>query len=107
MFLGWSGNAASLENPMVITVSSNRTIFANFTKQPKLTVTATPELLHSAGLRLTASGDPDETYHLESSTNLVNWLFLTSVTNTFGTAQFTDTAATNTPRLFYRAKRIE
>jgi hypothetical protein len=43
------------------------------------------------------------TYLVQSSTDLVNWLPTALVLNTNGTAQFIDTAATNSSGRFYRA----
>ena len=44
----------------------------------------------------------DARYVLEASTNLVNWTKLMSRTSAGGTAQYTDTRATNYTKRFYR-----
>jgi len=37
-----------------------------------------------------------------STTNLPNWYFLTTLTNTYGTIQFTDPEALTNNSIFYR-----
>ena len=51
-----------------------------------------------------AFSEPDAgaRYLLEASTNLVTWTKLMARTSAGGTAQFTDTRATNYTRRFYR-----
>lgn len=105
-FLGWSGDASSPANPLTTTVTSNRIIYANFTKRPVLAANPSSTALFNEGARILISGDPGDVYQLESSTNLVQWPVLTTSTNTFGTAEFIHTAATNAPKMFYRAKRL-
>jgi len=52
-------------------------------------------------LQLTAA--TNFTYLIQSSTNLVNWTPTALLLNTNGTAQFTDSAVTNSDARFYRA----
>lgn len=105
-FLGWSGDASGVVNPLITTVSSNKIIYANFTKRPSLTATASPNILFTEGIKLVVTGDPGDEYQMEASTNLTQWSVLTTLTNTYGTSEFTHTAATNAPRFFYRAKLL-
>ena len=51
---------------------------------------------------LTATGQTNLRYVFEASTNLAQWTKVGVRTNLTGTAEFTDSAATNLPRLFYR-----
>jgi hypothetical protein len=57
----------------------------------------------SSGLQISIT-EPDATarYILEGSTNLVNWTKLMARTSAGGTAQYTDTRATNYTKRFYR-----
>jgi hypothetical protein len=52
---------------------------------------------------LTLQGLPGQIYQIESSTNLMNWSLLGSVTASNTPVLFLDSAAANQPRRFYRA----
>jgi len=51
------------------------------------------------------SGAPGLTYEIDASSNLLNWLSVTSLIPTSSPFQFSDPAATNVPQTFYRAVR--
>jgi hypothetical protein len=53
--------------------------------------------------RVTLTGLPGQTYSIQASTNLQQWLTITNVTLTTPAGQFVDTSATNFPLRFYRA----
>ncbi len=53
--------------------------------------------------RFTLLGEAGGSYTIQASSNLVNWIALTNVVSTTGTNQFTDPAAPNFNRRFYRA----
>ena len=53
-------------------------------------------------IQFSLSGVPGDVYHVLASTNLLDWQPIATVTNMDGTIQFTDTAATNYSRRFYR-----
>ena len=42
-------------------------------------------------------------FRIETGTNLVNWATIATLTNSTGSTQFIDPAATGFPRRFYRA----
>lgn len=105
-FLGWSGDAVGSQNPLATIVNSNRTIFANFTTRPQLTISPSGSL-QTEGPQLTILGNAGEAYRLESSTNLSQWATVTNLTNSYGSVQFTDSGATNKPQILYRAGRLE
>jgi hypothetical protein len=52
---------------------------------------------------LVLSGPPGGSVTILRSSNLVNWVTLTNLTNPSGTLQFTDTTTPNVPHQFYRA----
>jgi len=53
------------------------------------------------------TGQRDETYQIQASTNLVDWpMVYTKTADSSGKIQFTDTAATNYVHRLYRAKWI-
>jgi hypothetical protein len=102
-FLGWSEAASGNENRLVVTMTSNVVLTANFTKRPRLHGEGYPELLSQDGFRVTLTGEWGTPYRIDGSTNLVEWIALTTLTNWFGTVQFTDGEGTNLPCRFYRA----
>lgn len=61
--------------------------------------------LFTNGFPLNIALEIGQTYRIEASTNLVNWLMLTNFTSTAGTLQFLDSAATNNARTYYRVVR--
>ena len=59
----------------------------------------------SAGAKLTMSGIPNQVYQIQTSTDLVNWTNLNSVTaDATGIIEYLDAAATEYPHRFYRAE---
>ena len=62
-----------------------------------------PQSLTESGFQLSLTGAAGLPYAIEASTNLLNWMPLTTVTNASRTAALTDPDATNYPRRFYRA----
>ncbi|MGA2248492.1 MAG: hypothetical protein ABSH48_26290, partial [Verrucomicrobiota bacterium] len=57
------------------------------------------------GVHLTMAGTPGDTYQIQASTNVVNWVNLYSITaDSLGMIQLQDPTATNQPKRFYRAK---
>ena len=53
-------------------------------------------------LQFSFTGAPGPGYTVQSSSNLVNWITLATLTNTNGTVLFNDTVNTNSPTEFYR-----
>ena len=102
-FIAWSGSATGTENPLLVTISSNMVIHANFTERPTLRVGTPLEGLFENVFRLTILGEFGTNYSVLVSTNLLDWTAVGTVTNTYGTVQFTDPSATNSPQ-FYRAE---
>ena len=101
-FLGWSGAASGSQNPLVVTMDSSKVITASFTQRPWLGVEPNPELLRQDGFRLTLTGEFGTVYQILGSTDLSAWTPLATVTNDWGTVQFTDGAGTNHSPRFYR-----
>jgi len=78
----------------------------NVAAKQLLTVTEPPLLqagLTNGSLRLLLTGSIGLAYEVESSTNLVEWTSLGTITNTTRTMQFVDSVAANQPQRFYRA----
>lgn len=102
-FIGWSGAASGSQNPLTVTMNSNKVITASFTKRPWLHGEGNPDLLRQDGFRLTLTGEFGAVYQLFGSPDLSDWTALGTVSNAWGTVQFTDPAGTNQPWRFYRA----
>jgi hypothetical protein len=102
-FLGWTGAVSGSENPLVVTMNSNKVITASFTKRPWLYGEGNPDLLRQDGFRLTLTGEFGVAYQIIGSTDWSGWTLLGTVTNDWGTVQFTDGAGTNLPQRLYRA----
>jgi uncharacterized repeat protein (TIGR02543 family) len=105
-FLGWAGDASGTSSPLSITMDHNRVITANFTRKPLLTANAVSNCLTDEGFRVTLDGEFGGVYQIDSSTGLVNWAPLMTVTNPFGKVQFVDPGGTSAPRSFYRAEQV-
>jgi hypothetical protein len=95
-----------MQNPLAVTMNASKMITANFTKQPSLRVGTSLEGLVEDGFRLTLTGEFGASYAILGSTNLLDWATIGTGTNTYGTVQFTDPAATNLPACFYRALNL-
>jgi len=102
-FRTWSGDASGTQNPLPVSMNASKTITATFTRKPLLSVAAPLGGLFEDGFRLTLMGEFGGEYSILSSTNLWDWLPSGTVTNSYGTAQFTDPAAANLRARFYRA----
>ena len=61
-------------------------------------------LLAQKQVRMVVSGPTGNSVTVFWSSNLVDWVALTNLTNTAGTLQVTDTSASNVPQRFYRAR---
>lgn len=105
-FLGWTNDASGTNNPLIVAMTTNKLITANFTKRSALTDTAPLGGMTAGGLRLLLAGELGGRFQLEASTNLTNWAALTLLTNLTGRTQFTDPGGTNTPIRFYRAVQL-
>jgi uncharacterized repeat protein (TIGR02543 family) len=101
LFTGWTGDIITSENPLNISINQNMVVYANFTQRPKLS----GQTLDENGFQFTISGgDYGASFQIEQSTNFLDWIPLSTVTNSFGSAQFLDPIQTNSPPdSFYRA----
>lgn len=105
-FLGWTGDANGMENPLVVTMNSNWVIAASFSKRPRLEGEGNPDWLNQNGFRLALTGELGEAYQVFGSTDWSEWVPLGTVTNDWGTMRFVDGTGTNLPQRFYRAVRV-
>jgi hypothetical protein len=102
-FVEWTGDADGAQNPLQTVMSASKVINATFTTRPSLRVSTCLEGLVEDGFRLTVLGEFGTVYDIPASTNLSEWTVAGSVTNTYGTVQFTDPQGTSLPHRFYGA----
>ena len=103
-FLGWTGDAAGSDNPLLITLAQAKTITANFSASPRLKLERLIGPFIDEGLRFTLTGLIGERYRLDVSTNLNSWSELQTFTNNLGALQWTEPPPTNSFQRFYRAQ---
>jgi hypothetical protein len=106
IFLGWSGDATGNSNPLGITMTTSKTIIANFSSSARLTAVPPLEGVFNDGFRFTLHGEYNRNYQIDVSTNLPDWSSLAVLTNYYDQVQFLDVAATNGPIRLYRALRL-
>ncbi len=106
-FIGWSGDASGTSNPLGITMNASKVITANFTRKSLLTVTPPQGGVTDQGFQFTLDGDFGGVYRIDSSTSVVSWLPMMTVTNAYGRLQFLDPQGTNSSRMFYRAVQLQ
>ena len=105
-FIDWSGDAGGTNSPLIVLMNQSKTITANFTRHPRLTVLSGLDALNEQGFRLTLTGEFGGHYRIDGSTNLADWTEQVALTNTYGSTQFADVSATNLPRRFYKAVKV-
>jgi hypothetical protein len=102
-FLGWSGDAAGVENPLFLVLNGSKSVQAHFSKIPSLQAGPCFGGWSETGFRLTLNGDWGSRYTLERSSNLQDWIPVLDVTNSFGSSHVVDVSATNQTLRAYRA----
>ena len=100
-FLNWSGDASGTQNPLSVTMTSSKTIYANFSLNHTLSLRLEPGGLNE-GVDLTLNGEIGKAYRVDTSINLTNWVTLFSVTNLVGTVNYIDTNTSNFNTRYYR-----
>ena len=105
-FLGWGGDASGTANPLTVLADANKVVTASFTKRPWLAGEGNPALLTQEGFRVTLTGEFGAAYEILGSTDFSGWTPLGTVTNTWGTVQFTDSAGATNAHRVYRARLL-
>jgi hypothetical protein len=103
VFLGWSGDASGSQNPLMVSMNTNKVIYGRFSQNPTLNVHSPYDGLKPSGFQFAISGVYGAHYRVDGSTDLAQWAALGVVTNVFGTVEFNDTGALGAPYRFYRA----
>ena len=88
----------------VIEYSGNQGIWeVTFPASPADVTLSSPALRTNGSFGFNIAGAPGLIYQIDASTNLLNWLSVTSLIPTNSPFQFSDPAPANTPNKFYRA----
>jgi hypothetical protein len=94
---------------VVLTNSGNMAPVVN-TTFPVLVVPAPylrdPQVLPGGQVEMKLTGNPNQAYEIQISSNLVNWSALTTFVYTNGLMPFTDSTAVGVPNRFYRARQV-
>ena len=101
-FLGWTGDASGTQNPLTVTVTTNRTITATFTHRLSLGIQPWPGPTPHRGFLLQLAGAEGNTCLVQTSPDLAAWQPLTTLTISNTAVQFIDVAVTNHSPRFYR-----
>jgi hypothetical protein len=103
-FVNWSGDASGAQNPLPVTLTKSKTIYANFSKSGALSFQPLGLRSLSDGFELTLNGEFGTAYRIDGSTNLTTWVPLITLTNSLGTLQYIDYSTSNNfSDRFYRA----
>jgi uncharacterized repeat protein (TIGR02543 family) len=103
-FLGWAGDASGTQNPLTVTVPTNRTITATFTRRLSLAIQPWPGQTPRRGFLLQLAGAEGNTCLVQTSPDLAAWQPLTTLTISNTAVQFIDVAVTNHSPRFYRGE---
>ena len=101
-FLGWSGDATGGDNPLVLVLDQSKSVLAHFSKEAWLSAAPCLGGRSETGFRFSLMGDWGSRYVVQQSSNMVDWTPILELTNSFGTTQLLDPAATNKGSRFYR-----
>jgi uncharacterized repeat protein (TIGR02543 family) len=99
-FLGWTGDATGVTNPLSLVVNGSETITAHFSRSPVLAIASA-----GATIQLQVTGVPGDSYQIQTSDDLVHWLPLTNLINFSGTISCSDAWSPSGSKL-YRAAII-
>ncbi len=101
-FLGWTGDASGTQNPLTVTLTTNKTITATFTHRLGLTIQPWPGPTQRRGFLFLLTGDEGNTCLVQTSPDLADWQPLTTLTISNTVVQFIDVGVTNHSPRFYR-----
>ena len=103
-FVRWSGDAAGMNPVTAVTLDESKLATAHFSKTPQLITDPCHIGYNSEGFYATLSGAWGTRYNIHFTDLLGSWHPLLTLTNSYGTTQFYDPAATNVSQRFYRAE---
>jgi hypothetical protein len=98
----WTGGVTGTNNPVAVAVTNNLEVLAVFAPSHRLGVGAEQDL--TTGFWLLVDGEPGVAYVIETSSGLVAWTPLITITNSGGPVQYLDKQARSISRRFYRLR---
>ncbi len=98
----WTGGVTGTNNQVAVTVTNDLTVVALFLPSYRLLVSEKQDL--SAGFHLLAEGEVGVSYVIETSSGLLSWSLLTTMTNTGNPMEYLDKQARSISRRFYRLR---
>ena len=101
IFLGWTGDASGVTNPMTILMDGSKTLTARF--GPAVEFRPDQSQFGSNGFLLSIKSEPGFIFNLQTSSNLLEWEPVVTLTNPSGSLLYHHSDATNWPTLYYRA----
>ena len=101
VFLGWTGDASGVTNPITVLMDASKTLTARF--GPAVEFRPDQSQLGSNGFLLSIKSEPGVVFGLQASSNLLDWEPVATLTNPSGSLFYLHADATNWPTLFYRA----
>src|SRR4051812_30936403 len=106
VFLSWSGDARGSQTNLTLSMTQSKTITANFSHRPRLSLWDCDGHPFPHGLRFLVHGEIGLRYQLERSSDFSTWSPRLIMTNLSGRLRFEDpTSFTNSQR-FYRGRTI-
>ena len=110
-FTDWTGNITSTNNPVVLTMNSDKTIAAGFSVQTAPTLAAyqlqSPESIRTNGFQLLLTGLANFSYALEGSSNFTDWISFQTNLAVSNQVELRDTTAGKAPVRFYRVRLVQ
>ena len=100
VFLGWTGDATGVANPLTFPMNGNKTLTARFA--PGVKFQPASSSLGTNGFLLSMKGVPGFAFDLQASSNLLQWARVATLTNAGGILFYQHQDATNRSMQFYR-----
>ena len=101
IFLGWTGDAFGVTNPMTLLMDGSKTLTAKF--GPSVEFRPDQSQFGSNGFLLSIKSEAGFVFGLQTSADLLEWIPVATLTNPSGSLLYLHADATNWPTLFYRA----
>ncbi len=103
-FIGWTGDASGTTNPLVVSMTRNKIIYANFSHKPALALRPCGRTMQSTPFRMVVHGSLTDVIELQQSADVLSWQPMFVMTNTTGRIEVLDEAIN--PKRFYRAELL-
>jgi hypothetical protein len=106
LFVRWGQDAAGGQNPLTLTLNSNKIITAEFSAEPKWRIQRNGTLDEIPTLTISLDQPLGGVVQLDTSTNLTSWRFWQILTNNFGLFEFTHEIQSAEKEFIYRMRKL-